>query len=125
MSENILLQFPSQITGVQTKLDCYKVTLDTSGFPPAEQITQLLKYCTDGIAGWFTFNVHLIQPEDIIKLPPLPRMEKNQKTPSERLRAVLFVMWNEDHGGYETSDAHYAAHMEKFIDFVKGKLPKE
>lgn len=52
---------------------------------------------------------------------------KNQlegKTPSQRLRAALFIYWKQE-GEKESFDAFYAHHMEKLIDFVKAKLEQE
>ena len=124
MSDYKVLQFPSQITSVSTKMDCLKITVETNGHPNPEQSVQLLKHQKDGIAGWFTFSVHKdgIQPEDIIDLPKLPRTEKGQKTTSERVRAVLFVAFEQDHKGFKDFDSYYKARMEVFIDHVKKEL---
>lgn len=45
------------------------------------------------------------------------------KSPSQRLRAGLFVLWRSE-GGKENFDAFYAQHMERLIQFVKNKLPE-
>ena len=48
----------------------------------------------------------------------------NEKTPSERLRAVLFVFWKQQGEQGEFHD-FYRIHMEKLINFVKAKLQPE
>jgi hypothetical protein len=117
---NKLLQLPAIITSVATKIDCIKFTLDTNGQPPSEHITQMINYQRQAIGGWFTFNVHQIEPENIIDLPPLPRTEK--KTKSQQLRAVLYRYWEQDKQGYESSDEHYNMMMDKYINHIKDKL---
>jgi hypothetical protein len=50
--------------------------------------------------------------------------ERDQKTPSQRWRAVLFVAWKQgvDKRDNETYDAFYQRQYEKLIDFWKAKL---
>lgn len=50
------------------------------------------------------------------------------KTPSQRLRGVLFVWFKElqkTKGLKETFDTFYARHLEKLIEFVKAKIDSE
>ena len=58
--------------------------------------------------------------------PEVVKSEVQTKTASERLRAVLFVLFKNDSGTpTETFDSFYSRHMEKLIDFVKAKLPEQ
>lgn len=50
--------------------------------------------------------------------------ERDSKTPSQRLRAVLFVWW-QSLGAKGNFDQWYAEKMEKIIDGVKTKLPEQ
>ena len=43
------------------------------------------------------------------------------KTPSQRLRSVLFILWEQE-GAKETFDTFYIERMENIIDWVKNKL---
>lgn len=52
----------------------------------------------------------------------MPLGDVKKKTEAQRLRAVLFCMWQEDNKGFEDAEDHYVHHMEKLIDFCKGKL---
>ena len=45
------------------------------------------------------------------------------KTPSLRLRNVLYLNWKNDAEGYPDSDSFYRAKMEKIIDHYKNELP--
>lgn len=46
------------------------------------------------------------------------------KSPSQRLRNVLYRMWEANNEGYTDKNLHYMHHMEKIIDHYKSKLPK-
>lgn len=48
--------------------------------------------------------------------------EMKGKTPAQRLRNVLFRMWEQDSEGYKDSDSHYRAKMESIIETYKGNL---
>ena len=63
-----------------------------------------------------------ITPDDL-DLPELKMTEKDDKTPSQRLRAVLFRLWEkEGKQEFKTSDEHYKYFMEKLIDHWKVRL---
>ena len=72
--------------------------------------------------GWLSFNVSQIEAEDIIDLPPLKKTEEDEKTPSQRLRAVFYRMWQQNNDGFKDSDSHYKYMMERLIEFYKSKL---
>lgn len=68
----------------------------------------------------------LLQPESMepAELKDV-KGEFDNKTPGQRLRATLFVLWKQQKEPGEYDD-FYKRHMEKLIDFVKAKLePKE
>ncbi len=117
-----LLQFPAQIMSILTKVDCLKVVVETSGPLPSEMSQILLDYQQEGCNGWFTFNRNAIEPEDIIDLPDLPRTEKGQKTASQRLRNVIYLLWKKDNHNYEDSNLYYEFMMNKLIEHYKEKL---
>ena len=49
------------------------------------------------------------------------------KTPSQRLRGVLFIYFKEQQkkGLKETFDTFYARHIEKLIEYVKAKIDSD
>lgn len=49
--------------------------------------------------------------------------EVSTKTQSQRLRAVLFVLWKQE-GEKDKFEDFYRDRMEKFIDWIKEKLDK-
>lgn len=44
------------------------------------------------------------------------------KPPSQRLRAVLYRMWEQAPEGYKTFNDYYVSQMEKLIEHFKGRL---
>ncbi len=70
---------------------------------------------------WLSVNVHQIEAEDIVNLPPLRDFDQ-KKSPSERLRNVLFVIWQRDNGGHKAFDNYYIYMMERLIEHYKQRL---
>jgi len=50
-------------------------------------------------------------------------VEKPGKTPSQRMRGVLYRLWEHAPEGYKDFNLFYLHYMEKMIDHVKSKLP--
>lgn len=49
-------------------------------------------------------------------------MADSRKTESQRLRAVLYKLWQQNPEGYKDSNSHYIAKMEAIIEHLKKKL---
>jgi len=83
--------------------------------PPEAGLLSSLK----GKEVWAVMAEREILPEDI-KVSK-ERVERGEKTPSQRLRAVLFVLWEQTE---KTSDfdTFYRQKVEQFIDKIKEKL---
>jgi len=45
------------------------------------------------------------------------------KTPGQRLRGVLFKLYEQDHEGFSSFTLFYDHHMERIINHFKSKLP--
>lgn len=59
-----------------------------------------------------------------LDLPPL-HVDVDEKTPSQRLRNVLYVLWEQTEKHKEngrTSDQFYRDQMERLVDYIKSKL---
>lgn len=64
----------------------------------------------------------LLEPEagstDVLKI----ERQLDGKSPSQRLRAVLYVLWEQDGRPHEDFEVYYRIRMNAIIDWVKGKL---
>jgi hypothetical protein len=51
--------------------------------------------------------------------------EDTSKTPAQRLRAVLYRLWEKNNDGFKNSVDHYNSKMETLIEHFKTKLDYE
>lgn len=67
-----------------------------------------------------------LSPTDSHEPPQEIVAEKDAKTPSQRLRSVLYVLWcSLDEKSRGTFNQFYDIKMEKIIIWIKDKLPQE
>lgn len=71
-------------------------------------------------AGWMAFSPNEIQVMDIPSTPAEP----GTKTPSQRLRATIMVLWKQQ-GSKGDPESFYRAYTERLIEYVKSKLGDE
>lgn len=45
------------------------------------------------------------------------------KSPSQRMRNVMFLLWRQDAEGHSEFDSYYKTKMERYIDELKSNLP--
>ena len=119
-----VFQTPAVIQGISTLKDkTVKFTTYVSLELPPEEMAKL--FALEQKEGWFLFKENEITKDDI-PLEPVP-VTKTEKTPSERLRGVLYRIWEQQYPTEEqrikfTSFAHYNNEMEKLIEHYKTKL---
>lgn len=109
------IQTQAIITGVRSKVDrSLGISLST---PELSTNEKALFMELQGL------NVDLLITPTEEKNVEVEKIDKdvNTKTSSQRLRAVLFIYWKQA-GEQGTFEDFYRLHMEKLIDFIKGKL---
>lgn len=112
-----LIQVPAQVVGMNPKQDrSWKLVFETRELQGDE--VKLLADTFQG-EGWLVFKPN----SDGITVEEVPEKgaEAGVKTPSQRLRAVIFILWKQQ-GEKGDFDAFYKTMLEKLIDFVKTKL---
>jgi hypothetical protein len=113
---------PAQIEGVATRSDkTLKVTIGTQELPPSDAgrlfgMNQRLCY--------IAIKEEAFEKDDVTLMEGLNVSSEDTKnrTPSQRLRGILFVLFKEDSKGHESFDSFYAQQMEKLIQHFKDKL---
>lgn len=102
---------------VKTMADrTYKVVFRTNEIP-SEEAGVLMGLTHD--EGWCLFASAPLKEEDIPEgKPEFP----DQKSPSQRLRNVIYIYWKES-GEPGDFDTFYKQKMESVIEFIKAKLP--
>jgi hypothetical protein len=101
--------------GSPTRDHGMRIRLETQELADEDKLV-LLKY--DGTFGHFLFKPNEFQEEDI----PKGNADIKGKSPSQRLRSVLYLLHREAGGKPEAFPEYYNAEYEKVINFYKGKI---
>ncbi len=109
---------PAQLMSVRSMVDGgLGLSLHTNELTPEEK-AEIMGFHMQ--AGWLLFSPNEISDSDIPKKPS----EYGVKTPSQRLRAVLYVLHIQSGGSREDFDRFYEAQMSKYENEVKSKLDR-
>lgn len=110
------LQIPATIEKVATRVDnTISISLSTQELNP-EGATAL--FSLKGKLGWMLFSESELDDKDI----PEETLEfKDEKSPSKRLKSVLFVYWKQ-HNISQSFNNFYSSWIEKKIDEIKENL---
>jgi hypothetical protein len=119
--ETILLQIPATIESISSRVDgtwSLKVGTQELDEESAKAVLALNRRL-----GYFIFKESAIREADLVDIPESSPEFKGDKTPSQRLRGVLYVLW-EQTKATKTFDEFYRMKMESIITWVKEKLDK-
>ena len=112
----------AQLEGVTTRKDkTVKLTFGTQELTPAEAGNVM------AIANSFCFLA--IKPEsftptekELMEQLKADSLTNAAKSPSQRIRAVLYRLWESNSEGYITFDSFYTFKMETIINHLKSKI---
>lgn len=112
------IQIFTFIDGVTKKKDgTLSIKLGTQEMSP-EETSMIFAFGNQQI--WTAFSETEMTPNDI-KLPDFTPEFKGEKSPSQRLKACVYRLW-ETTDKKKTSEEFYRDYMEKIIEHVKTKL---
>ena len=123
MKDDKLLMIPCSIEGVSTRKDkTLKVTIETQEMSP-DKIAQLMSLWVNGY-GIMCFKGEQFShdEQELMNSIKLSAEELGAKTPSERLRNTLYVLFKDNPKGFQTIDSVYLNHMEEIINMIKRRL---
>ncbi len=108
-----------EIQGLRTLKDkSIRLTFDTQEMTP-EQLTRVISM-QNAFAKMYISTDNITQDEkDVIDNE---QMDNQSKSPSQRLRNVLFRYWEQDHKGYDDFNLYYNFMMSQIIEAYKIKL---
>lgn len=115
-----IISIPATISKVVTMADkSIRLQVDTQELDPD---TKSRVFSLHEKLGYFFFSEAEIKAKEVleVELPEIV-LDKDEKSPSERLRSVLFIYWQQQ-GIKEPFDIYYRRAMDKFISQVKEKL---
>lgn len=120
MKEVILI--PATVARISSRKDkSLLLSFDTSELPPH---TAGALYAMQNSAVYLAVKETAFNAADTEELDGLESdfVDDKKKTPSRRLRGVLYRLWEQQPEGYADYKAHYAAKMETIIEHFKNKL---
>ena len=116
-----MLLIPAILTTFRSLKDkTMKIEFESSELSP-EQITGLAQNVQ--AFGYLAFKKDEFRTEQLMIIDGLKAdYEDKSKTPSKRLRDVLFVAWKQANEGYNDFESYYKFKMNMFIEHIKSKL---
>lgn len=112
----------AQIEGLASRKDkTIKVTFGTQELAPVEaaQVFQLnQKFC------YIAIKEEYFQQDEIDDVESLKTDLETNKTPSQRLRGILYINYQQNNEGYKDFTTYYIAKMEVLCEHFKSKLDK-
>lgn len=117
---------PATIQKVETMARCARIIVDTQETLTPAQLAELFAL-HEKVGYFFLFEDPSRMQVDASKLPAI-QLEEGEKSPSQRLRATMYVFWDQNVRGrkadaYSTDfELFYKREMEKIIDQVKERL---
>lgn len=114
------VQFPAQLQSLTTKVDgSIKVTIETQELNGTD-MAELFSY--RNALGYVTFTPNAVTKVDV----PKETVTDNSKSPAQRLRGVIYILWEQSgKAKFDTFAQYYDVQMERIINQVKDRLDKE
>lgn len=111
---------PITIESIRSRKDkTVAVTLGTQELTP-EKAGEL--FSINGKFGYGYISAQDIENADIDLIDTL-EPDMPTKSPAQRLRGVLYLMWKNNNEGYNDHNLHYLHYMEEIISKYKLRLP--
>jgi hypothetical protein len=121
--DNKLLFIPCAIESISTRKDkTLKITIGTQELDP-KSMSQLLNQWSNGY-GIMAFKKEEfnIEEKELLESIKINQEELNTKTPSQRLRAVLYILYTKNNEGYNDFTNYYLSKIEKLIKTITNKI---
>jgi len=113
-----IFQVPAVITKISTMSNSLRLHVDTQETLSADSMSRLLNLYNQ--LGYFVMAVEQVQAEDLIDLPKIKKIDK--KSQSQKIRDVIWLMWQKDDNGYEEFNDYYNWYTDLIIEKLKEKL---
>jgi len=118
-----LLTIPCAIESVATRKDkTIRLVIGTQELAP-QQMTELMSHWMGGV-GVMAFKGEQFNynDEEMLKSIKIDASELGGKTPSQRLRSSLYVLFEHNNEGHQDFNSYYQSMMERFIEMVKKRI---
>jgi len=116
-----LLIIACQVENITTRRDrTWKITIGSQEMTP-QQAGEIVKLNQESCFVAFKLDAFK-KPERAMLENLETELEFKEKPKSQRLRAVLYRLWEKDSKGYDDFTLYYNFRMEKIIEFLKTQL---
>lgn len=120
MSQKELFQIPAQLDKLTTRSDrTLKMEFGTTKEIAPDEVARIMKQHQKG--GWLVFSPQDVEESDIPDIKLDVEMGET-KSPSQRLRASLYRVWEANTSQKIAFEVWYRAKMEKIIEGVKENI---
>jgi hypothetical protein len=116
-----LIVIPAAIEGISTRRDkSLKIIIGSQELTP-EQSVEIMRL--NQMTCYVAFKPEIFLTDECERIEKLQaELDFSYKTPSQRLRNILFVMWQQNPEGYTDSELHYRYYIDKICEHYKSKL---
>lgn len=116
-----IFQLPAQLEGYRSLKDrTIKLSFETNELSPETMAN--IHYSLNKF-GYLVFAPDALATQELEEIDKLKvEYSDTGKPPSQRLRAVLYRLWEQAPEGYKVFNDFYMARMEILIEHFKGKL---
>jgi len=117
-----IFQLPAVLNKFESKANgAVKFIFTTQEHIPAFMLTTIMEFLDN--AGYLNFAVRKIESTDLQDLPEIDPVKYDEsKSPSQRLRNVIYLYHMQKGGNKEDFTAYYLKAMERIINQYKDKL---
>ena len=117
-----MIIIPAQLEGYRSLKDkTLKIVFETNELNPQETLDLISGV---GQFGYLAFKPEPFKKEEKEMIESLETgYEEKGKTPSQRLRGILFRLYEQHNDGFDTFTRYYDHQMEKICSHFKSKLP--
>jgi hypothetical protein len=117
-----MIILPAQLDGLRTLADkTIKVTFETGELTP-QDLLGLMENIHQ--FGYLAFKKEPFAEKEKEMLDNIKSdFTFKGKTSSQRLRSVLYLMWQQNNEGFDSSVKHYEHHMDIILNQYKNNLP--
>lgn len=115
-----MILLPAQIEGITTRKDkTIKLTIGTQELTPSEAAKMFYlnqQFC------YMALKPEPFTRDEVDMVESMKADLDSAKTPSQRLRSVLFRNYEQDNKGYKDFNTYYIGEMDRICEHYKSKL---
>jgi hypothetical protein len=115
-----MITIATEIEGISTRKDkTLKIVFSTQELSPSQSGDL---FSLQGKVAYLAIKTEKFQKSEVEFLSKAETDVDLGKSPSERMRNVLFILWKQENEGYTEFNDFYRKKMEGFIDKLKSRI---